>query len=145
MNNTIVDPDGEVVSIEDLKLTLAGSLDYEPPEIRSEFMQDFAVAVARTGTYDQRHMPIWKKFVILWRVFSELFLNRCYLKEDDPFLMVAARWYRRQQIIPISRKDRWKILFKRIRDMFIHVSTAEPIDTYGMPGFEPRLNPNLKT
>src|SRR5271165_3568806 len=113
MNDTIIDSDGEVVSIKDLTLTLAGSLTDEPPEIETLPMRDLVAAIMRARTFDQRNMPFYKKVVLLWRVFAELFLDKCYIEEDDPFLMVAARWYRRQQIIPISRKERWKIFLRR--------------------------------
>jgi hypothetical protein len=98
-------------------------------------MKDFAVAVARTATYQQRHLPIWQKLVLLWKVFAELFLNKSYITEGDPYVMVANQWYRKQ-LIPAPAKLRLKILWRRIRDMFVYTPDAEPIDTFGMPGFQ---------
>ena len=130
------DADGEVVSIADLRLVMAGTLAADAvPELKPEHMKDFCVAVAKTATYNQRHLPIWQKIVILWKFFAELFLNKNYKEEGDPYVMVAYQWYRRQTR-PAPAKMRWKILWKRVKDMFIYTPQAEPIDTYGMPGFQ---------
>ena len=131
----VKDPDGEVVSIKDLHLVLVGSLADDAPEMKPEHMKDFAIAVARTATYNQRHLPIWQKMVILWKFFAELFLGKNYMVEGDPYVMVAYQWYRRQTR-PEPAKLRWKIFWRRICDMFVYTPQAEPIDTYGMPGFQ---------
>jgi hypothetical protein len=136
----VKDPDGEVVSIKNLHLVLCGSLADAPPEMKPESMKDFAVAVAKTATYHQRHLPIWQKLVLLWKMFAELFLNKSYIQESDPYVMVAARWYRKQQI-PAPKMVRLKIFLRRIRDMFVYTPDAEPIDTYGMPGFNSKVVP----
>lgn len=133
----IKDSDGEVVSIQDLNLVLAGSIADDLPEMKMkpECMKDFAIAVAKTGTYNQRHLPLWQKFVILWKIFAELFLGQNYFHSSDPYIKVTAHWCKKQQI-QAPTKTRIKVFIRKIRDMFVFVPSAEPVETFGMPGFK---------
>ena len=130
-----VDPDGEIVSIKDLHLVLVGSLADEPPAMNPQHMKDFAVAVAKTGTYTQRHLPFRQKVILLWKIFTELFFGKSYVEREDPYVMVAEQWFRKQQV-PVPTKEKLRLLWRRIRDMFVYTPQAEPIDTFGMPGFQ---------
>lgn len=132
------DPDGEKLDLRELNLTLVGAINDEPPLYKTQDLQTFSVAVARAGTYNQRHLPLWKKIVLLWYFFRELFLNRPYIADStDPYVVAAHSWYRKQQTPP-AFKMRMKLWFKRVRDLFVHNPNAENLDTFGMRGFETR-------
>jgi hypothetical protein len=133
----VCDADGEVVSIKDLNLVLSGSIREEVPPMKAESMRDFAEAVARSATWNQRHLPFFQKVTLLWRFFLELFFNRTIVtdSEGDPYKRVVEAWYRKQ-ITPAPVKKRWSIFLSRIRDMFVHTKQSEDIDTFGMPGFQ---------
>lgn len=141
----VLDADGEVVSIKDLNLVMSGSIDGEPmPLLKPELMKDFTVAVMRTTTFAQRNLPIRKKILVMWHIFRELFFGKLYLtyanvrpNKHMPYLVAAETWVRNQQK-PIPFKVKAKILFKRIRDLFVFKMDSEKIETYGMPGFQPR-------
>jgi hypothetical protein len=132
----ICDADGEVVSIKELNLVLAGSVAAdELPPMRPEHMRDFCEAVAKTATWNQRNMPFYQKILLLFKCFCEIFFGKIYIQEEDPYIMVAARWYRKQQL-PVPFKQRIRMFTKRLVDLFVYTKSAEPIDTYGMPGFQ---------
>jgi hypothetical protein len=103
--------------------------------MKPELMRDFCEAVAKTATWNQRNLPLYRKIVLLVRCFREIFFGKIYIQEEDPYIMVAARWYKKQQL-PLTMKQRIKVFTKRLVDLFVYTKTAEPIDTYGMPGFQ---------
>jgi hypothetical protein len=133
--HTKVDPDGEIISIKDLNLVVAGTINGEElPTMNPQHMKTFCIAVARTATYSQRHLPLKQKIKLIWVIFCQLFFNHMPVETEDPYIRVAEQWFRKQQV-QIPAKQRIKLFFKRIKDMFIYTPDAEPIDTYGMPGF----------
>ena len=131
----ICDPDGETVSIKDLNLVLAGSIADDLPPMKPELMRDFCEAVAKTETWNQRNLPFFKKINLLVVCFREIFFGKIYIKDEDPYIMVAAHWYKKQQV-PLPMKKRFKLFARRFVDMFVYTKSAQPIDTYGMPGFQ---------
>lgn len=131
----IVDKEGNKLDLRNLHLVVAGSLEAEAPKMDYAAMKSFSIAVAQAATYNQRHLPLWKKAVITYQIFAELFFDANTKKIDDPYIKVAHEWCR-QQIAPKTAGERLIILKNRILDMFIcSPDLSVPGCSFGMAGF----------
>ena len=134
----IVDKFGNKLNLDDLHLVFSGSLADPPPKMDANAMKSFSIAVARAATFNQRNLPIWKKLVIVWQVFAELFLGKGEAVSRDPYIQVAQDWCASQDGARSKTKRERLTMFKnRILDMFIHSPNVDDLETFGLPGFRP--------
>ena len=120
----ITDPDGETISIRNLKLVL---MECEPSEYDHEAIDTIKLNACKAQTFNQRALPFVVKCKVLWRFFGELFLDRIFMNSSDPYIIVALNWQRKQQTRP-TFKNRLVIYRNLIRDLFIWTPAAENLE-----------------
>jgi hypothetical protein len=143
---TCVEPDGEVISIEHLRLVQPDPATYTvAPILTTEQLRAFAVAVAKSATFNQRSLPLRKKVTILWKVFNQLFLNRRSYRYNDPYILAALEFFAKQ-LPELSMKDKWTIFKKKVTDLFVfRLDSKDLRDSLGWFGPMKKQEPTYRS
>lgn len=119
---TITDPDGEVLDISDMKM-VGFEVVPELPELTHKNMTTIATGLAQAMTFEKRTMPLYKKISVLWTIFLHLFFDVTPPGENQNFMAALEKVYRYKEP-KLTKKQRWEIFKRQLRDYFIRPKKA---------------------